>query len=147
MKKNNKIEGVIYPIPKEIMDRSIKEKKNIFVKNTVHDVIPLSLREGSKILFYVGVPHKKILAEAFIEKILILDYVELKNKYKDKLMQTKEELKGYCGLQFIKGKAKKVVFLLKGVELLKKEIDPLRSITMTGKYFTPNELKNMKHSK
>ena len=137
--KKEEIIGAIYPIPKEILDRSKKMPKVVYIKNVVHNVIPKKLNPGSKILFYVGMPFKKIFAEATIDKILFVDYASLRKSFSKEIIQKRNELKNYCGLQYVDGKSKKVSFVLKNFNYFEKGLDPISPITMTGKYFTREE--------
>lgn len=136
---NKEIIGAIYPIPKEVLNRAKGKSEIIFVKNVVHDTIPKKLGPKKKILFYVGRPLKKIFAEAKIKEILFVNYNELKNKFNQEIVQKRDELKNYCGLEYIKGESKKVSFLLEDFEYFEEGLDPISPITMTGKYLSKKE--------
>ena len=141
MSKKKNVIGAIYPIPLNILERSLDNKKNVFIKNSVNDKKPLYLNHGSKILFYVGVPHKKIFAIGTIKDILVLDYGGLMKKYEAKLMQNKEELRDYCGLGFIQGLREKTVYVIDNLKKIEKGLILPFRITMTGRYLESKEYK------
>lgn len=126
-----------------ILERGIKNRKTVFIKNPVHETLPLYLAKGSVIMFYIGSPDKCITAEGIIEKIELLNYKETVKQYRNKLIQTKEELLGYCGMGFIGGSNKKLVYYIKKLNFERKKIYPKFPITMTGKYITKKDYEEL----
>jgi len=147
MKKLNII-GVIYPIPKAILDRSLKNSDNVFIKNSVNDKKPIYLDSGSEIWFYVGSPYKKVFARGIIKSIEVISYKELIKKYGKKLMQKEEEIKNYCGKGFIDNLKKKTVYVINNLKSLNEGLNLPFPITMTGRYINKKEyLEIIKHGK
>ena len=138
--KRTGIFGIIYPIPNSILNGALATGKNIFIKNPVHETLPLYLSKGSKILFYVGKPDKKIIAEGTIRSIELLDFISIIRKgYSKKLMQPRDVLQEYCGTEFMSGLRRKLVFHIEKLKYLKRKIMPKFPITMTGKYINKSE--------
>ena len=143
MSKKENVIGIIYPFPQNILERSLKNKNNVFIKNSTTDKKPTYLEKGSKILFYIGSPHKKIFAVGIIKEIVILGYEELIKKHKGKLMQNKDELRSYCGLGFINGLRKKAVYVVDSLKKIENGLTLPFPITMTGRYINSKEYKEI----
>ena len=123
--------GIIYPLPSSFIER-VKGKKNFFfIKNAPHESLPLKLEIGKLVLFYCN---KTIFAEGKIKNMALQDLNEILKIRKT--IQTKEELKEYCGSGFKKFK-KQIVFELIDIKVYDPPLICPFSITMTGQYITP----------
>jgi len=131
---NDKVTGVIFPLPINIAERILDKKKKIFIKYPTHNNTKKSktkLKENIKLFIYISKFKGKIFGEAIINKIDYLSINNIPKIYLKNLMLNYHELQKYS-----KGREnKKAVLLhLKGI---KKYVKPKKikvPITMAGRY-------------
>jgi len=129
--------GIIYPTPDSLVGRIKKRNKFSFTKNPTHEVLPKRLEMGDKILFY---NKKHIIAGRIISSIVLMSFESL-FKIKD-IIQTKEELKTYCGSGLRKFK-KQIVYKVEGVKSYDTPLLCPFTITMVGQYIKSKDYKKL----
>lgn len=67
----SEIFGIIIPLPKELIDRFLSEKKNVLLKYTSKNGSSKLLRKD-RVLFYVSHSSKEIIGEGKIDEIYTL---------------------------------------------------------------------------
>jgi hypothetical protein len=146
MNYENDIEGVIYPLPKIIVER-INENKNIFVKYLARPPkkkgLLTKLKVGDTLFVYQSGSEKEIVINALIKKIEFLLIEEVIHSYKNKTIADENELRRYS-----KGRESKPLLVLH-LTNIKRYDSPLKvnvPITMAGRYITTenkNKLLNL----
>lgn len=136
--------GVIYPLPKKIVDR-LNESRNIFVKFLPH--IPtkksrVRLEEGNKLYIYQSGTKKKIVVESVISKIEFLLIEDVFKRYENCTVATRGELNKY-----VEGRENKKLMVIH-MKNIKKYNIPLKinvPITMAGRYITADNKHELFH--
>jgi hypothetical protein len=139
----NRIIGVIFPVPKEFVDRLLVDKRNIFVKY-VPRTASVQITPKQKLLFYASHGSKEIVGEGLIEAIQFLTPNEVLEKYGHKVFLNKDELTSYTRRQPNRDSSKKMLVLV--LSKLRKYSYPkkfYRSITMVGQYLTEKEYQEL----
>jgi len=129
--------GVIYPIPKQFINRFFLDKKNVFVKFLSHESTKLKVKQ--KIIFYESHGSKKLIGEGRIEKIEFLTPVEIYKKYSNDLFLDEKELYKYVGDR----KLKKTLTIK--LDNLNKYDEPVlfpKPITLAGLYINEKQYRN-----
>lgn len=141
MDNDQNIIGVIYPLPKNLIDR-IDKSKNIFIKYLprvpTRKSYSLKIREGIKLYIYRSGHNKTIVTEAIIDKVELLFFDEIISKYKNRTIAPYDEL-----IKYVQDRENKKLLVLH-LKNIKKYDNPLKvkvPITMAGRYIT-NENKN-----
>ena len=140
---SEEIIGVVYPVPSKLLDRILKEGKDVFIK---HPTCFKKLKPGHKVLFYASHEVRGIVGEATIKNIDFLKISEIYKKYGDRIFITKEEAKAYSkplrSRRIGVSEARDIKFLvleLKNTKRYEKIVKPERFITVGGKYLTRKE--------
>lgn len=95
MKNEDKSFAMIYPVPKNLIDRILIDKKPVFVKFVSYEKIHASIASSKKIVFYVSRSNKEIVGEAQILSVELMNKEEVVSKYTEELFITREELEKY----------------------------------------------------
>lgn len=139
----NNISGVIFPVPKQFVDRLLTEKRNVFVKYVARSGL-LRLSVKSRVLFYVSRSSKEIVGEGIIEETGFLTPNEALQKYGTKLFLNQTELEEYTYLQPNRDASKKMLVL--ALSKLRRYSKPKfinRPISMAGLYLTKKEYEDL----
>jgi hypothetical protein len=135
--------GIIYPLPKEMIERVFNKKKNVFVKFTTHEPTrktEIRIRKGIRLYLYQSGSKKIIVGDATISNFEYLYVEDVLKKYETNLIIPKKDLRLYS-----KGREHKKLLVLHLKDLRKYKI-PLKmkkSITMTGQYITIDNKKSL----
>lgn len=132
----NQIAGVIYPVPKQFVDRLLVEKRNVFVKY-VRAPGSSKVAKNDKVLFYASQSSKQIVGEAKIENVEFLAPSQALAKYGNKLFINAEELEAY---RANRDPSKKILVLV--LSNLRRYPEPKifkKPITIAGLYITKDE--------
>jgi len=135
-----KVLGVIYALPRNVLNRILNKKKSIFVKYMPFEPTKKSkikLHEGIKLYLYETKANKEILGEAIVDKILFYNFQEIISRCDDQLMLTNKELKDYCRNRYEK---KAMLFMLKNIQKYNQPIKIDTNITMGGLYVTEDNI-------
>lgn len=145
---SEEIVGVIYPVPSNLVNRILKEGKDVFIK---HPTCFKQLKPGHKVLFYASQEIRGIVGEAIIKNIDFLKISEIYKRYGDRVFIREEEAKPYSKpLRFRRtgvGGARDVKFMVLELQEIKeysKIVKPKRFITVAGKYLTKKEYEEIK---
>jgi hypothetical protein len=135
MEEDEKIIGIIYPLPEQLILRIFDSGKNIFTKFTTHTPSEESvrIRKGDKLFLYMSRAEKTVVGAAVIEKLDFLLPAEVIDKYKDNLITPPEEMSKY-----VRGRNNKKMLILKLCNI-KKYSHPIEvkvPITMAGRHVT-----------
>ena len=127
--------GIVYPIPKEIMNSLFNEKKSVFVKFTHQPSKKtiIRIKEGMKLYLYESHSENCFVGEADISKVSYLLLEDILKKYREKLIISEKDLREYA-----QGRESKMLLVLNLVNI-KKYDKPRKSkkrITMAGHYIT-----------
>jgi hypothetical protein len=97
MPENEKIIGVIYPLPEQLIFRIFDSGKNVLTKFTTHapSKESIRIREGNKLFLYKSRAEKTVVGESIIKEMDFLLPAEAIEKYKDKLITPPEEMSKY----------------------------------------------------
>jgi|SRR3989344_5495476 len=128
--------GIIYPLPKEIIENMFNKKRDVFVKFTTHEPTrktEIRIRKGIKLYFYQSGSEKTIVADATIINFEYLYIDEILRKFKSKLIIPEIELAQYA---FGREGKKLLVIHLKDSRKYKTPIKMIKPITMAGQYVT-----------
>ena len=135
MSEDEKIIGIIYPLPERLILRIFESGKNIFTKFTTQ--IPskesVRIRKGIKLFMYMSRAEKKVVGEAIIKEMDFLLPTEVMEKYIEKLITPPEEMPKYA-----QGRNNKKMLVL-GLYNITKYSHPVElkvPITMAGRYVT-----------
>jgi len=135
MSENEKIIGIIYPLPELLIFRIFDSGKNIFTKFTTHAPSEESvrIRKGNKLFLYKSRAEKTVVGEAIIEKMDFLLPAEVMEKYKEKLITPPEEMSKY-----VRGRNNKKMLVLELCNITKYShpIEIKVPITMAGRHIT-----------
>lgn len=137
------IAGVIYPVPKQFVNRLLDEKRNVFVKY-IPKVSNVKIAPKQKVLFYESRGSKEIVGEGRIEKILFLTASEALEKYGNLLFLNRDELTEYSLAQPKRNPSKKMLVLV--LSKLNRYGDPKKfkkPINMNGQYLSPEEYEEL----
>lgn len=90
--------GVIFALPREVIDYMFKHEKDVFVKYITH--VPSKktktrIKEGIKLFVYESRNKKQIVGEAIIKKIEYLVAKEIIEQYSDRLITNLETFQEY----------------------------------------------------
>ena len=137
------IKGVVYPIPKEIINSLFEQGKNIFVKFTTHEPSKktiIKLKEGMKLYLYESHSDNCIIGEANISKVDYLSLDETLKTHKEKLMIPEQKLREYS-----RGREDKklLILSLKDIRLYSTPKITKKRITMAGQYITSENKKGI----
>jgi len=123
-----KYEGVIFPLPIDMIKRAAKKEKDVFIKYT-----NLHLTSKMTLYLYGSGGNKKIIAESEIKNVKSLLAKNVWEKYGDRLIQNKSEFEEYIGER--EGK-ELVVLELDEIQRYNNSIDVPegKKITMAGLY-------------
>jgi hypothetical protein len=95
---SGEVAGVIFPVPKQLVDRLLVEKRNVFVKYLAgNGLLRLSIKH--RVLFYASRASKEIVGEGTIDEIKLLTPSEVLQKYGTQVFLNKAELQDYTYLQ------------------------------------------------
>ena len=139
----NEIAGVIFPVPRQFVDRLLVEKRNVFVKYVARSGLSrLSVKH--RVLLYVSQSSKEIVGEGIIDEIDFLTPGEALRKYGRKLFLDDHELEEYTFLQPNRDSSKKMLVLV--LSKIRKYAKPKifgKPISMSGLYLTKEEYKEL----
>ncbi|MHA1581983.1 MAG: DUF365 domain-containing protein [Candidatus Baldrarchaeia archaeon] len=145
---SEEIVGVIYPVPSNLVNRILKEGKDVFIK---HPTCFKQLKPGHKVLFYASQEVRGIVGEATIRNIDFLKISEIYERYGDRVFISREEAKSYSKPLSSRragvGGSRDVKFLVLELQDIKKYgrvVKPKRFITVGGKYLTKREYEEIK---
>ena len=136
--------AVIFPIPKQFVNRLLVEKRNVFVKYLARSSLKLSVK--NRLLFYVSHSSKEIIGEGTIEEISFLTPSEALLKYGKQLFLDDNELEEYIYLQPNRDSSKQLLVLV--LSKIKKYSEPKsinRPVTMAGLCLTKKEYEELLH--
>ena len=131
----NKILGIIYPFSQSMLNHIVKGK-DIFIKNQPHESKPKLINEGMRLFFYITGGKKKIVGECTIEKIELLEPPKILLKYNQRLLITKREFEDYLSNKQHK---KILVIEFSNYKFYNTPKEPIKPVTMTGRYVYSNE--------
>ena len=135
----SEITGIIFPIPKQFVDRLLLEKRNVFVKYVAGKGLS-KLSRKQRVLFYVSKSSKEIVGEGVIDNIDFLTPDEALEQYGDKLFLNEKELKDYTLHRPNREPSKKMlVIVLSRLRRYSKPRHFKKSISMAGQYLTKME--------
>jgi hypothetical protein len=140
---HNEVEGIIFPVLPDHLQRFFEGQKTVFVKFVGRNTSPARLQPSSKLFFYKSGGDKEVVGEAKILQISSATVEEALTLFRDKLFLTQSELEEYAGNR----KARKMLVLV--LENIEKYAAPLRlnkSVTMAGCYMTRRMFKNLRSS-
>ena len=136
MAQNDELIGVIYALPRHIIDRVLVDKKKVFIKYIAKEPIKKTrfrISPGNKLFLYESGGKKIIVGESLIKKCEFLNKDEVYEKYRIDLILTKKELDEYA----IGREEKKLLVLhLEKIETYEEPIKLNKQITMAGHYVT-----------
>jgi hypothetical protein len=135
----DKIEGLILPISKEILENLEKREKAIFFKFMPHQTIPEKLNVGSKLFFYLSKSGKIIVGEAKINRIELMIPKKTLEKYKSELLVKPSEFRKYVGSRINKNL---LVLSIKDIKIYNQKVQLNYFVTMGGKYLSTKEYKS-----
>ena len=131
--------GATFPVPNELLDRVLKEKKNVFVKSATLT----RLKPGMKIIFYASRENQGYAGEAEIESVeIVKNPMEILEKYKDRMFLTEKEFKDYVASQKRWGRVRHkpwMAIVLKNIKEYPKRVMPKRFISVAGRYVKKDE--------
>jgi hypothetical protein len=139
----DKIIGVVFPVPQELVDRLLVEGRNIFVKYLPR-VTSVNIMPKSKLLFYASHASKKIVGEGVVDTIEFLAPNEVFAKYGHKVFLNKDELTEYTIQQPNRDCSKKMLVLV--LSKLRKYSEPKKfcgKISMVGQYLTVRQYREL----
>lgn len=139
----DRIVGVIFPIPKGLVDRLLIEGRNVFVKYLPR-VTSVHITPKQKLLLYESHASKEIVGESLIEAVEFLAPEEVIEKYGQKVFLNKDELTEYTLRQPNRDCSKKMLVLV--LSKLRKYSQPKkfnRKISMVGQYLTLREYREL----
>jgi len=136
VKLTNKIIGVVYPVPQQLVDRLFVAHRNIFVKY-IPRATNLRIAPKHKVFFYASHASKEVVGEGTIEAIEFLTPNEALDKYREKVFLNKDELTEYTMRQPKRTSSKKLLTItLSKIRRYPKGIKYERPMTMAGEYLT-----------
>jgi len=138
-----KVAGIIFPIPKQFVDRLLVEKRNVFVKY-VPRISGVKLAQKHKVLFYASHSTKEIVGEGRIEEIHFLTPNEALKEYGNKLFLNAEEIAQYTLHRPNRDSSKKMLVLV--LSKIRRYSEPKkfkRPISMAGQYLTQKDYKDL----
>jgi hypothetical protein len=135
--------GVIFPLPKNIIDFMFSNQRDVFVKYTSRPPLKKTkkrIQEGMKLYIYESGGEKTIIGEACIKKSDYLDMNSILNTYLERLMIPEEDFKNYA-----KGREEKkaLVLELDSLKRYKKPVKLLKPMTMAGLHLTKETKKEL----
>ncbi len=133
---NKSIQGVIYALPKYMIDRIFDEGRDVYVKYLSKEPSKKSkikLYKGMKLYFYASQHNKSILGEATINDILFLNKNELRRNLMNRLILDTNELTDYCSGREEK---KMLALIIKNLKKYNKPICLKQPVNMGGLYIT-----------
>jgi hypothetical protein len=136
----NEVAGVIFPVPKHLVNRLLTEKRNVFVKYVGKTGFLKRLSIKHRILFYVSGSSKEIVGEGTIYEISFLTPAEALQKYGTQLFLDEAELEEYVRLQPNRASSKKMLVLV--LSKIKKYAKPKvfgKPISMSGLYLSKDD--------
>jgi len=136
----NEVAGVIFPVPKHLVDRLLTEKRNVFVKYVGKTGLLKRLLVKHRVLFYVSGSSKEIVGEGTIDEISFLTPIEALQRYGRKLFLDEGELEAYIRLQPNRDSSKKMLVLV--LSKIKKYAKPKvfgKPISMSGLYLSKED--------
>lgn len=135
----SRVAGIIFPIPKDFVDRLLVENRNVFVKYLARST-GLRIIPKHKVLFYASHGSKEIVGEGQIEKIEFLTPTEVLTKYGLKTFLDKDELTTYTFRQPKRDSSKKLlVLVLSKIKRYRSPVKYWKPISMAGQYLTREE--------
>lgn len=140
----SEIVGIIVPIPKDLMDRILTEKRNVVVKYTNKNAY-FKIREKNRVLFYESRGSKQIVGEGRIDGVYTLTPKEAWEKFGDKMFIDQKELEAYISRQPNRTPLKKMLVLV--LYRLTRYPEPKKfkkSISMAGQYITKEEYEELR---
>jgi len=140
--KNDKILGVVYALPKSILERLFIIKNPIFVKYLAREITKKSKTKLTKLTdmyFYESDSNKKIIGSGKIIKIESLLISKIPKNYYPNIILDKKEL-----LNYSKNRENKKLALihLTNIRRFKKVKSLKKALTMAGLYLKPEHLKS-----
>lgn len=139
----SEVAGVIFPIPKQFVDRLLLEKRNVFAKYIARNGL-LKLSRKHRVLFYVSQSSKEIVGEGTIEEIDFLTPSEALERHGKALFLDRKELEEYTFQQPNRDSSKKMLVLI--LTKLRRYPSPKnfkKPISMAGLYLTKMEYAEM----
>ncbi|MBU4500946.1 MAG: DUF365 domain-containing protein [Nanoarchaeota archaeon] len=142
--ENEKIVGVIYALPRNLVNRFFINKKNVFIKFHTYERLPITLQICSKLLFYVSHSKKEVIGEANIRDIRLMTTEEAIRKYPKKMFLSSKELRAYA-----KGRENKkaLVFILSNIRRYGKPVYYDHPLTMAGEYISKKKYEEINQKK
>jgi hypothetical protein len=139
----NEIVGIIIPIPKELIDRLLNEKRNVVVKYVNKNAYS-KLSEKNRVLFYQSRSLKQIVGEGRIDEIYSLTPKEALDKFGNKLFIDANELGTYISRQPNRMPTKKMlVFVLSRLTRYPEPKKFKKPISMAGQYVTKEQYEEL----
>ncbi|MCW3998889.1 MAG: DUF365 domain-containing protein [Candidatus Bathyarchaeota archaeon] len=140
---SGEVAGIIFPVPKHLVDRLLVEKRNVFVKYVARNgLLRLSIKH--RVLFYASEASKEIVGEGTIEEISLLTPTEVLQKYGRQVFLNETELEEYIHLQPNRDSSKKMLVLV--LSKLRRYAKPKffeRPISMSGIYLTKENYREL----
>ena len=137
-----RIVGVIYPVPGDIVDALFSGGSKVFVKYIPHK--STRLVKGNKVFFYASKGLKSLVGEGVIESIEFLSPENVLDKYSDLLFLNREQFDGYVKMRPTRDPSKEILTLkLVKIKKYKKPIECEKAITMAGRYVSSQEYSNL----
>ena len=132
----SRIAGIIFPIPKDFVDRLLVENRNVFVKYLARST-GLRIAPKHKVLFYASHGSKDIVGEGQIEEIEFLTPNEVLTKYGPKTFLNEDELTTYMLRQPKRDSSKRMlVLVLSKIKRYRSPVKYEKPISMAGQYLT-----------
>jgi hypothetical protein len=131
--KKEKLKGIIYPVPKNLIDNLFNNGKKVFIKYIVSNSTRLIKR--NIVIFYESYGDKRLIGEGTIDNIEFLSPNEVIVKYKDILFINETQFYNYIKKSNKRNEKMLVISLINLIKY-KKPIHLKESITMGGKYLT-----------
>lgn len=130
------IQGIIYPLPKNLADKLLDKSEAIFIKYSTHQIISKKMASCSKVLIYESNAGMILVGEGDIKRIELLKVNEIVEKYKSLLFMSKSEIDKYC-----RDRKQKLlhVFHLQNIHRYPEPIKLDHPLTMVGEYITKDK--------
>ncbi|NLF42127.1 MAG: DUF365 domain-containing protein [Bacteroidales bacterium] len=140
---SGEVAGVIFPVPKHLVDRLLVEKRNVFVKYVGRNGLSrLSIKH--RVLFYASEASKEIVGEGTIAEIGLLTPREVLQKYGKQVFLNEIELGEYIHLQPNRDSSKKLLVLV--LTKIKRYTKPKffeKPISMSGLYLSKENYRKL----
>ncbi|MEM0117212.1 MAG: DUF365 domain-containing protein [Conexivisphaerales archaeon] len=132
--------GVVFPLLPEHTKRILEQKKDVLVKYVSR--IPqkpqnFRLSKGMKVLFYVSGSGRRIAGEGEINEVVFMPPLEAYEKYRARIVLSRQELLDYARLQPKRTLDKELLVLeMKHLRKFDQAVTFPRNVSMAGQYIT-----------